>query len=253
VERLVANGDERAAGRLCVAAVTMGPAQAEAVRQLAVQLLAADSTHTAAAVTAAFWQEAAAADAISRASSINALQPELAGEAAAADLPAEPAAAAAGPPASTRLPIAEGMASLGVAESGSLPPPATLPAALAPTPAEATVTATASPKAKAEEAVAGAAPGAPAAAAATGKPAPAELQRATALVLAAAIVEAVQLGHEVAVMDVTEELLSAGHQELISALVASMVEAGHIGEVGKLSVAALAAGRTRVVTELSGG
>ena len=84
------------------------------------------------------------------------------------------------------------------------------------------------------------------------EPTPAELQRAAALVLAAAIVEAVQLGHGAAVVAVTEQLLAMGHQELIRALISAMVDARHSGEVGKVSVAALAAGKHRAVTELSG-
>ncbi|PRW50944.1 Transmembrane protein [Chlorella sorokiniana] len=61
VEKLVNNGDAAAAGRLCVAAIQMGPEQADAVRHIAVQLIASGSAATAATLGAAFWREAAAA------------------------------------------------------------------------------------------------------------------------------------------------------------------------------------------------
>lgn len=207
VERLVREGNASAVGRLCVAAVQLGPEQADAIRQLSVQLLAAGSTDTAAAVAAAFWDEAAAAGA----------QPAAEPRAAAPAAPEGEAPAAAGPAASlaeaAQSELTAWVAALqlepGAPAGGATAEPAGGPVA------ESAAAGVLSP-------AAGNTPSLPPAA----QPTAAELQQGAAVVLAAAVVEAVQLGHTGAVVAVTEQLMASGHQEMVRALVATMVEAG---------------------------
>lgn len=197
VELLVSQGRARAAGRLCVSAVEQGPQQAEAVRQVALHLLATGSEEAAAAVAAAFWQEAGAADADVPAAAAMSPAPGPAGQGAASSL--EEAAASE---------LTAGMAALGVGGSSARGP--------APGGAEPASEAPAATSIPAGTAVA-----APAAAATA-----ADLQAAAAVVLAAAVIEAVQQGHTGSVVGVTERLLAAGQQELLHNLVTAMVEAG---------------------------
>ena len=197
------NGEAAAAGRLCVAAVQLGPEQADAVRRIAVQLIASGSAATAATMAEAFWREAAAAGRGAGApSSPGPVTPHkraarTLAEAARSELTAGAAALGPGQPGSPVQAAAAGAAAPSAAEPA---PPAAQQPALPPSDAQA-----------AGEAA---------------QPSAGELQAAAAVVLAAAVVEAVGRGHAVTVVQVTELLLEAGQQELVAALVATMVEAG---------------------------
>ena len=221
----MSQGKAPAAGRLCVAAVERGPAQAEAVRQVALHLLAAGSEDAAAAVAVAFWQEAANAGA----DADTAAGPVLAPGTPSAPAPAGQGAAGSLAEASASE-LTAGMAALEV--SGGT---ADGPAPASPKPAPEAAAFSPSPAAAVASTVG---PAAPAAATA------ADLQAAAAVVLAAAVTEAVQQGHTGPVLGVTARLLAAGQEVLLHALVATMVEAGECGccPVAVLSCPAAAAG-----------
>lgn len=227
VEKLVDNGDAAAAGRMCVAAIQMGPEQADVVRHIAVQLIVNGSAATAATLGAAFWQEAAAAG-----SDAGAAAPCPWSAAAAAD-PATPHKRAARSLAEAALSeLTSGRAALQPGQPGSPTSPMSPPAAVAAPPAESTAAASAAEEIQPTAPEASPPPPAasppPAAEAPAGPPQPTsrELQAAAAVVFAAASVEAVGLGHAATMVEVTQLLLDAGQQELVAALVATMVEAG---------------------------
>lgn len=255
VEALVRRGDAAAVGRLCVAAVQMGPEEAEAVRRIAVALLEGGAAGVDAAVTvaSAFWEQAGLVGA-----------PE----------PAEDKGAAATLQAAAESELTAGTAALALEPAG--------PGASA---AAKQLLGRASP--------AEAQPAASALAEPTTEPTAAELRQAAAIVLAAAVVEVAQHGRTGPLVDVTERLLAEGQAELVAMLVAAMVEAGeheqgqrclqdssplpgqsclnpapaaallgfwpslpvpagHSAEAGAISVAALSAGKPRVVEALAG-
>lgn len=207
------NGEAAAAGRLCVAAVQLGPEQADAVRRIAVQLLASGSAATAATMAEAFWREAAAAgrDAGTFSSGGASAGPATPHKRAARTL-AEAA----------RSELTAGAAALGPGQPGERSQAAAagapLPSAAEPAPPAAEPPSTAPPAASP--------PSGAQAAEEAPQPSAGELQAAAAVVLAAAVVEAVGQGHAATVVQVTERLLDAGQEELVAALVATMVEAG---------------------------
>lgn len=259
-------GDAAAVGRLCVAAVQLGPEEAEAVRRIAVSLLESGAAGVDAAVTvaSAFWEQAGLAGA-----------PEPAQH--QAELVKEEKGAASTLQAAAESELAAGTAALSLEPAG--------PAA------------SATGKHLSEHAVAAEAHQSSSTAEPEAAPTAAELRQAAAIVLAAAVVEVAQHGLTGPLVDVTERLLAAGQAELVALLVAAMVEAGelrraalllpawrprapstpclpalaagnlpqcialplppstHTGysaEAGAISVAALASGKHRVVEALAG-
>lgn len=198
----MSQGEAQAVGRLCVAAVLLGPQQAEAIRRVSVQLLVAGSVETAAEVAAYFWQEAGAGGGVAAV---------VAPEPAAPAVKAVPPGAPGAPPAeqhpaasleeAAQIELTSGMAALHVSGEAAPAPQAASAAAAPPAPAAA-------------------APPQPE------QPTAAELQEAAATVLAAAMAEVVEGGHTDAAVAVTELLLAAGQQELLHSVMTTMVEAG---------------------------
>lgn len=233
------NGDAAAAGRLCVAAIQLGPQQADVVRHIAVQLIASGSAATCATLGAAFWQEAAAAGSDAAAAAGPAAPGSPSG--AAAGEPATPHKRAARSLAEAALSeLTSGRAALEPGQPGSPMSPVAPPAAdgTAAAPSSSTVAAAAeeiqpdAPPSTSPPPAPPAAAGPPVAEAPAGpaQPTSRELQAAAAVVFAAAAVEAVGLGHAATMVEVTQLLLDAGQQELVAALVATMVEAGEAGK-----------------------
>lgn len=229
VEKLVANGEAAAAGRLCVAAIQMGPEQADAVRRIAVQLIASGSAATLATLGAAFWHEAATAG-------------SDAGAAAVPGTPGSPGGASHGGLATPHKRAARSLAEAALSEltAGRAAldpgqPGSPIAAAAAAAPADEIQPAGSPPSGAAP--VQPAAPPEPEADVPAGpvRPSSGELQAAAAVVFAAAAVDAVGQGHAATMVEVTQLLLEAGQHELVAALVATMVEAGEAGRSSRYS------------------